>query len=94
MGKWLLILGGLLIWAAHFFLLYAFASIFPGTQLARVLTVGATLATLVVNAGIIFTLFTAGVREDELERWARAVGLGGALLSFVAVLWQGLPGLI
>ena len=93
MSKWVLLLGGLTIWAAHFFLLYGFASVFPGTQTARMLTWIATVPALAANA---FLLWTAAARtlfaaDDELDRWVLNVAAAGALLSLVAVLWQALP---
>lgn len=88
-------LGGLIVWAAHFFLLYAFASIFPGTQLARRLTVLATAIALAGDLLIIRHAAAAG-REgggDSFDRWTRRFARAGALLSLIAVLWQGLPAL-
>ena len=96
MRKWLLLLGGLLIWAAHFFLLYGFASVFPATDLARLLTVFATFVALAANGAIIYRTFAYknADGQNELEVWVRAVAFGGALLSLIAVLWQVLPALI
>lgn len=96
MGKWLLLLGGLLIWAAHFFLLYAFASIFPGTDLARWLTIAATGIAIAANVVVIYQALDAGTVDGagSFDRWIRTVGFSGALLSSIAVLWQGFPALI
>lgn len=95
MGRWVLLLGGLLVWAAHFFLLYAFASLFPGTRLARILTFVATIPAL---AAVSWLLWTAAARtasgQDELDRWILNVGAVGAAISLVAIVWQALPALI
>lgn len=95
MRKWALLLGGLLIWTAHFFLLYGFASVFPGTDLAKVLSLIATVPALAANALLIWGA-AAGtlVRQDELDRWVLDIAAVGAGLSFVAVLWQALPALM
>lgn len=96
MAKWALILGGLTIWAAHFFLLYAFASLFPGSGTAQVLTLIATVPALGADA---LLLWIAAARvltrdPDEFETWVLNVAAAGAALSFVAVLWQAMPALI
>lgn len=95
MRKWTLLLGGLLVWAAHFFLLYGFASVFPGTELARLLTLIATVPALAADAVL---LWAAAARRlvdpDELDRWVLDVSAIGAGLSLVAVVWQALPALI
>lgn len=91
-GKWMLLLGGLVVWAAHFFLLYAFASIFPGSDTARWLTAAATALGLAANGAIIQAAISSNRRpsSDDLERWARQVALPECILSIAAVLWQGL----
>lgn len=93
MGKWSLLLGGLTIWAAHFFLIYAFASIFPGSRVANVLTLVVTVPALVANAVLGWTAWTGALiaDPDELDTWVLNVAAVGAALSFVAVLWQALP---
>ena len=94
MGAWLVLLGGLLIWAAHFFAVYAIASIFPGTGLGRWLTIIATVIALVGVAWIIWQGGTSG-RDvgDQFDRWIWRFGVAAASLSFVAILWQGFPAL-
>lgn len=93
MKHWLALLGALGVWAGHFFLLYAFASVFPGQPLARVLTALATLVALAANGSIFWIAARRGGR-DSFDRWAGRIACAGALLSGVAVLWQGLPALI
>lgn len=96
MLKWIFLLGGLTIWAAHFFLVYAFSIIFPDTQLARMLTWIATVPALAADA-LLLWMAAAGTLNsdvDEFERWVFNVAAVGAGLSFVAVLWQALPAAI
>ena len=94
-AKWMLLLGGLLIWAAHFFLLYAFASIFPGSDTARWLSAAATLVGLAAN-GLVLRAAAARKRAsaDDLDDWVRQVARAECLLSVTAILWQGLAALI
>lgn len=96
MLKWSLLLGGLTIWAAHFFLLYGFASIFPGSQTARILTLVATVPALAANAFLLWTAAAGTLvgETDELDKWVLNVAAVGAGLSFIAVLWQALPAVI
>ena len=92
MRRWSLLLGGLLVWAAHFFTLYAIASIFPGTQTARILAIAVTGLALAASIAIISSALAARRRdEDALDAWIADVGLVGGALSFVSVLWQGAP---
>lgn len=95
MRKWALLLGGLLVWAAHFFLLYAFASVFPGGDIARWLTIAVTIPALAANVAILWLASVARVdrQPDELDRWILDVGSAGSVLSLVAVAWQALPAL-
>ncbi|MGI8704526.1 MAG: hypothetical protein ACR2JJ_01790 [Sphingomicrobium sp.] len=96
MRKWSLLLGGLTIWAAHFFLLYGFASIFPGSRLANILTLIVTVPALAANAVLGWTAWTGALiaNADELDKWVLKVASAGAALSFVAILWQALPAVI
>ena len=96
MGKWIILLGGLTIWAAHFFLLYAFASLFPGRDLARILSLAATLPALAASGWLLW--LTARRRQpqasDDFGRWVGNIGALGAALAIVAILWQALPALM
>lgn len=92
MRPWLYLLGGLCVWAAHFFILYGIASIWPGTRLAPALVIGATVLCLVAAAALLL-LARRARPADELERWMSDVAAVGAAISLVAILWQGLPAL-
>jgi len=96
MPIWLLSLGGLLVWTAHFFGLYLIASIWLTTVTAGVVAGAFTMACLAADAWILW--HTAPVRQgsdvDVVDRWLLALAFLGAALSAIAVLWQGLPALI
>ena len=94
MSKWALLLGGLTIWAAHFFLLYGFASIFPGRELARILSLVVTVPALAADAALLWAAAARAIVRDELDRWIYDVSAIGAGLSFIAVVWQSLPALM
>ena len=95
MRHWALLLGGLIVWAAHFFLLYGIASVFPGDPIASWLTIAATVVALAAIAALLWLLAARRLRggDDRFGRWRDAVAALGAGLSFIAVLWQGLPAL-
>lgn len=90
MRSWLLMLGGLLVWAAHFFVAYGVASIFPGQDMARWLTIAATALALVVDGWIVRRALARRDKDD----FAARVGMLAALLSAVAILWQALPAIV
>ena len=96
MRTWAFLLGGLIVWAAHFFLLYGIASVFPGTSLARWLTLIATIPALAANGGLLWLAAARRLTDgsDELRNWTIGLGAAGAALSLVAVLWQALPAII
>lgn len=96
MRGWVFLLGGLLIWTMHFFTLYAAASIFLTSTISRIITLIVTAACLAADALLIwYTVpkLRAGI-EDETNRWMVLIAALGAAISFVAVLWQGLPALL
>ena len=86
-------LGGLLVWAAHFFTLYVLASVFGSSPAARIGTVAATLVAVAVDVVILRKVWRLG-EGDPFRRWTASLGALGAGLSLVAVLWQGLPALV
>lgn len=94
---WLLLLGGLLIWLAHFSAIYAISSfavvlgapdvwerwsIFIATALAAC----ANLALLATTASR-----ARQERQQNLPRFTTRAAAMGAFISLLAVLWQGLP---
>ena len=95
MRSWGFLLGGLLVWAAHFFVLYGIASIVPGTALANWLTLVATLPAAAADAALLWVAVRNHRRGgDGFSTWVFDLAAVGAGLSLVAVLWQALPALI
>ena len=100
MGRWLLLLGGLIVWAIHFLGVYGIASV------ADVVEEADTPAALWSIAA--FTLLCAGgdlaigtialrrarASDDGLDRFIHRGGAWCAALSLIAVIWQGLPILV
>ena len=95
MAIWAFFLGGLLVWAAHFFTLYTISSVFLTTPLARVLVGIATLLAVAANAFLLLLAKrrVAG-RADVLDGWVAGLAVLMAALSLVAVLWQAFPALL
>ncbi|MEJ7777265.1 MAG: hypothetical protein WKF52_07780 [Sphingomicrobium sp.] len=96
MRRWTFVLGGLLVWAAHFFLLYGFASLFPGERLVRTLSLAATIPALAADAALLWFGAARRRRADcnKLERWLAGLAILGAAISIVAVMWQALAAAI
>ena len=96
MRSWTLLLGGLIVWGLHFFLVYGIASVFPGTMRARVLTIAVTLLCL-GGAGLLLRSAVRRRRDadrDGLSGWMLGISAGGAALAVVAIVFQGLPALL
>lgn len=95
MQFWRNLLGGLILWTAHFFAIYIVASFWPGTLLARVLVLMATILALAV-AGWRAMLVLRNMRTapDDFLRWSRGLALLSYALAATAILYQGLPSLL
>ena len=93
MRCWRFLLGGMLVWAVHFFGAYILASIFPEHILvARILVGVLTLACLAALVWLIRRSLAATRHErDELSGWAGWVATLLNAIAFVAVLWQAFP---
>jgi len=89
MRAWLLVLGGLIVWTAHFVAIYAVASVFPGQGIARWIVLAASVAAIGVNLAILW--WTKGLRGDPLDGWICTTGRIAAALSILAVIWQTVP---
>lgn len=88
-------LGGLGIWAAHFFLLYIIASLLPGQHTARLLALLVSLPALAGDVAILWMARRMRQRsEDDLDRWILTIAALGAALSIVAVVWQAMPAVL
>ena len=95
MRSWGLLFGGLLVWAADFFLLYGIASIFLDTPIARILSVIVTFGALAADAWLMLLGWKRySSPPDDYGGWIACIGLLGAALSAIAVLWQGLPAIL
>lgn len=97
MRRWLLLLGGPLIWAAHFGAIYAISSI--SVQIAGD-TVAAARALIVASGALaaltavaLMLLAARSSQATMLDRFWRTVSGAGALIAAIAVVWQTLPAL-
>lgn len=88
MRTWLLLLGGLLVWAVHLFGIYAAGEIWGHAPPARIAVVALTIAGLAANAGLIAILWRCP-DQDGFAGWVRSVALMASGLSIVAICWQG-----
>lgn len=89
MKSWLILLGGLLVWAIHFFGVYAIGEIAPHPWLVA----GLTLACLAADLWLLHQIRKTSDRE-QFSTWRRSVANGGALLSILAICWQALPAIV
>jgi hypothetical protein len=93
MGRWLFLLGGPLIWAAHFGAIYLLTSAaYLGGRTPDVATFIAVvgLSALAIAAAGVLALRAARPREDEPSFW-RAIALAGSILAIIVIIWQTLP---
>lgn len=100
MGRWLLLLGGMIVWAIHFLGIYGIASVgdvvAEANAPAALWSIGA-LTLLCAGADVVIgatALRRPLTPDDGLDRFVRTAGALGAGLSLVAVIWQGLPILV
>jgi len=93
MRGWSFLLGGLIVWAVHFFALYAIGSIFLTTPIARGLTLVATILCLGWGAWLLRRAWQAA-SLTPLDDWMRTVALCGLGIAGVAIVWQALPALL
>lgn len=89
MRTWWTMLGGLVIWAAHFFALYAIGEFVGSGRGARAAVVVFTLGALVGLGLLVFLGRRA--KTDRLRGWGRSLGGSAILLTALAVVWQALP---
>lgn len=95
MRAWLLLLGGLIVWTAHFFASYGIASLWPGSSLAKWLVGLVTLLALLVGCLLLWrSAVELRTAADDVQRWSLQLSMLGYALSVVAVTYQGLPALI
>jgi hypothetical protein len=97
MRRWFLLLGGPLIWAAHFLAIYAVTSIWyiaagATDATARIVIVSLSAAALVAT-GFVTVVALRQPRHDSIDSFLRTVAAVGAILAAIAVTWQTLPAL-
>jgi hypothetical protein len=96
MRPWAIMLGGLIVWTAHFLVIWTGASVFLTTPAARWITGLATAAALGATA----LLARASWRDravagpDRFASWSADVSLLSTLAAAIAIIWQALPALI
>jgi hypothetical protein len=95
MGTWRDLLGGPILWAAHFLSVYGIASILPGTPTAIVLVLVVTGLALAA-ASWLFAKAVSAWRDpaDELQRWSSGLGALGCGMAAAAITYQGLPAIL
>lgn len=91
MRTWLVLLGGMIVWAVHFFGLYALASVLGSGVTARIGTALLTVACLAADVALLRACLRPADGQGGLPA---TLGASGAALSIVAILWQGLPAAI
>ncbi len=97
MTAWLLLLGAMLIWLAHFSALYAISSLVitldASAAIERwsvaIVTAAAAVANLILLAAT--SAQADKSRAGRLRGFTARVAAFGASISLLAVLWQGLP---
>ncbi len=95
MSEWRYLLGGMLLWSAHFFAVYGIASLLPGTRLAAILVLFATGFALAIAGYLLAaTVREHRTEEDSLKRWSSKGSAVLYALAGLAVLYQGLPALL
>ncbi|MBY8823507.1 hypothetical protein [Sphingomonas colocasiae] len=92
-GGWFLLLGGLIIWAAHFLALYVIGEALGLIGPARLAIVALTLIALAANILIVRSALRITL-DTDFDRWRRSTILTQAFLSAVAIVWQSLPALL
>lgn len=93
MRQWALLLGGLLLWAVHFFGLYLIGEFWGDGRAERTTILLLTVIALGA-AGALFVRLRRSPGDPGFERWHRSVALLGLGTAVLAILWQTLPGLI
>jgi divalent metal cation (Fe/Co/Zn/Cd) transporter len=93
MKQWLIMLAGLIVWAAHFFGVYLAASIFPGSPVSRWAIAVMTLIAMICVAGLLKQSIKLAQKErgDTLDNWTARVATMTNILALCAVSYQALP---
>jgi len=93
MTSWLILLGGLLLWALHFFGLYAIGEFGNDDRTARIAVLSLTLVVLLADAALLARMLRRPGAAG-FSGWRDRFGIGGAILAALAICWQALPALL
>ncbi|WP_370237494.1 hypothetical protein [Brevundimonas sp.] len=98
MAPWIRLLGPWLVWGLHFGLIYGIGSIFvlqDASQglASRTSVLLASLVCLAALGGLLVWSVRDRQRLDGAQLWVADVGIAGAVLAGVAVIWQSFPAL-
>lgn len=100
MARWTFLVGGLLIWAAHFLGVYLIASVADvaeGSDAPAWRMAGLGFSLLCLLAVVMFGVFAWRRRDDaRMAHWdfARSVALTGSGVALIGVIYQTLPLLV
>ncbi|MDY6923242.1 MAG: hypothetical protein SWI22_04690 [Pseudomonadota bacterium] len=102
MGRWIWMLGGLIVWTIHFMGVYAIASLADVVSRADDLTwrmIGLGFSGVCLLAGLGLTVAAArrvrrAAAAEPPEGFGDQLALLGGGVSSVAIVWQALPTLI
>jgi hypothetical protein len=95
MRVWIFLLGGILVWTADFFLLYAIASIFLTTPTARILALAVSLCALAADAWLLRrSSALSRSAGDPYGRWIASLSFLTAVISMIGVLWLAFPAVL
>lgn len=95
MPRWRLLLGGPLIWAFHFGVIYAATSaseVIPSftVAVARAAVLIVTALCLIACAWVLRSALR-GPHSEALTAFWRTVAATGSVLAIIAIAWQTLP---
>ena len=95
MRAWTYMLGGLILWAVHFFALYITASVFHTSDTTRVITVAITVLCLAGAGWLVWTAWHARAGDtDPFGAWTHYIAMLAGAIGCISILWQGLPALL
>lgn len=95
MRTWAYLLGGLIVWAVHFFAVYVAASIFLTSPTSRVITALMTIVCLAAAVTLAVRGWAGRIgATDPDRRWIHTIAALSGATAVLAVAWQGLPVLL
>ena len=109
-GKMLFMIGGLLVWAVHFTIIYGFTAVACANGFAATRVLGIGVVPFVIGAATLLALATTGLvlksalsgpilprsarYGETTEHFLRYTAVVIAVLSLVAIAWNALPVLV